>query len=91
MDDEFLLSGMAAAPVIVALVAATGQAWRGLPRSAYPLLSIAYGVAWHMALATRGGGDIATAALAGVVVGLAASGLYSAAVKPTYERRAAHE
>jgi hypothetical protein len=80
---------MAAAPVIVALVAATGRAWRGLPRTMYPLLSIAYGVAWHAALAQRVESELPTAALVGVVVGLAASGLYSAAVKPAAERWAA--
>ena len=82
MDVYLIATGAAAAPVIVGLVAATGMALPRLPRRAYPALAVAYGVLWQCAAAWALGAWDATAPLAGVVVGLAASGLYSGAVKP---------
>ena len=81
MNDELLLTGIAAAPIIVGLVAAVGGAIPAIPRRSYPLLAITFAVAWHCALAPAGASTW-QAALSGVVVGLAASGLYSGAVKP---------
>jgi hypothetical protein len=72
---------MAAVPVIVALVAAIGAAVP-VPRRFLPLLAIAIGVAWNSFAAAALGSISWHALLAGVVVGLAASGLYSGAVKP---------
>jgi hypothetical protein len=83
---DLILIGLPAAPIIVALVAAIGQALPSMPRRAYPLLSTALGIAWNVAAAATAGEPLPVAALAGVVVGLAASGLYSAAVKPALER-----
>jgi hypothetical protein len=83
---DLILTGLPAAPIIVALVAAIGQAWPSLPRRAYPLLAITLGIAWNVAAATVLREPLATAALGGVVTGLAASGLYSAAVKPALGR-----
>ena len=83
---DVMLTGLPATPIIVALVAATGQALPMLPRRAYPLLAIAIGVAWNIAAAATLDQPLATAALCGVVTGLAASGLYSAAVKPALDR-----
>ena len=83
--NDLLLTGLAAAPIITALVAAIGSAMPTLPRRAYPLLAVALGVAWQCAVASANGELTAATALAGVVVGLAASGLYSGAVKPVLE------
>jgi hypothetical protein len=80
--DNVIVTGLAAAPVIVALVAAIGQALPSMPRRLYPLLAIALGVAWNAAAASVLDEPLAPAALSGIVIGLAASGLYSAAVKP---------
>jgi hypothetical protein len=80
--DELLVSGLAAAPIITALVAAIGAAWPGLPRRVYPLVAVGLGVLWQSALAIVEAELTVEAALSGVVVGLAASGLYSGAVKP---------
>jgi hypothetical protein len=80
--DDLILTGLPAAPVIVALVAAIGQALPALPRRAYPLLAVALGITWNVATAAVLGEALPVAALYGVVTGLAASGLYSAAVKP---------
>lgn len=82
--NDLLLTGLAAAPIITALVAAVGAAIPQIPRRCYPLLAIALGIGWQCALVTAE--DVVwRAALSGVVVGLAASGLYSAAVKPALE------
>lgn len=80
--DDLLLTGLAAAPIITALVAAIGTAVPAAPRRCYPLLAIALGVGWQCAVAAAADGLTPAAALTGIVVGLAASGLYSGAVKP---------
>jgi hypothetical protein len=80
--DELLLTGLAAAPIITALVAAIGAAVPKVPRRCYPLLAIALGAGWQCATAAVTGELTPAAALAGIVIGLAASGLYSGAVKP---------
>jgi hypothetical protein len=82
--NELLLTGLAAAPIITALVAAIGQASPVVPRRAYPLLAVALGIAWQCAVASAMGELSVAAALSGIVVGLAASGLYSGAVKPVF-------
>lgn len=83
MDNETIaLTGLAATPIITALVGALGAAVPALPRRAYPLVAVVIGVAWNVT-ACAASGDIGwPAPLFGVVAGLAASGLYSAAVKP---------
>lgn len=82
MDEPLVLSGLAAAPVITALVAVIGSAAPAFPRRWYPLLAVALGVAWQCAAASAAGTFAATTPLAGLLVGLAACGLYSGAVKP---------
>ncbi len=82
MDGPLPVSGLAAAPVITALVAMIGAAVPALPRRYYPLLAVGIGVAWQCAVASAAGALDATALLAGVLAGLAACGLYSGAVKP---------
>jgi hypothetical protein len=84
--SDVMLTGLSAAPIIVALVAAVGQALPMLPRRAYPLLAVALGVAWNVAAAVVLDQPLASAALCGIVTGLAASGLYSAAIKPALNR-----
>jgi hypothetical protein len=85
MENDVIVAGAAAVPLVVALVAATGEAAPSLPRRMYPVLAIVLGVAWSSlaALAMREWSWLAP--LAGVVIGLSASGLYSAAVKPAAE------
>lgn len=83
MDGQLVVTGVAAAPVIVGLVAATGQAVPAMPRRLYPVLAVAFGVGWQCAAAWALGEWTAAAPLVGVIVGLAASGLYSSAVKAT--------
>ncbi len=82
MDSTALATGIAAAPVIVALVAAIGGAAPRIPRTAYPLLAVALGVAWNCAVLSARDAMTWEAPLVGIVVGLAASGLYSGIVKP---------
>jgi hypothetical protein len=84
--SEITLFTLPATPIIIALVAAIGSAVPALPRRAYPLLAIGLAMAWHVALAAHAGESIAAAALCGVLTGLAASGLYSAALKPALSR-----
>ncbi len=81
LDAETLL-GLGAAPIIMALVAAVGQAVPPLPRRAYPILAVLLGAAWNSAAAAALGRFAWSAPLTGVVVGLAACGLYSGVVKP---------
>lgn len=75
MDNTSLLFGLAAVPVIVALVqlfkpfVADGRYW--------PLIAVVCGVAWNVAVGYITAENLAVSGLTGVVVGLAASGLYS--------------
>lgn len=71
------LLGLGGAAVVVALVEAAKLAWPGLAPRWYPLLALACGVLWNVALAALLGTELSRAAALGVVVGLAASGLYS--------------
>ena len=82
MDDNRMLTGFAAVPIITALVAAIGAATPALPRRAYPLLAVGIGVAWNVASSAALGQLSWLAPIVGVVAGLAASGLYSGVVKP---------
>lgn len=71
--------GLGGIPVIVALVQ-IAKAFV-LDDRFHPLLSLAFGIVWNTTLALAMGAvlpeQIARAALIGVVLGLAASGLYS--------------
>lgn len=86
---DTVLIGTAAIPIIVAIVAAIRGAFPDLPNRLAPILSIVVGIAWSTITVAGGLGDgaedmnVAQAAIFGVVYGLAASGLYSGAVKPT--------
>jgi hypothetical protein len=82
MDDSAIVTGIAAAPIITALVAAIGAATPALPRRVYPLLAVGIGVAWNVASTAALGQLTWLAPIIGVVAGLAASGLYSGVVKP---------
>lgn len=77
-----MLTGLAAAPIITALVAAIGSAMPALPRRAYPLLAVGIGVSWNVGASAALGELTWLAPIVGVVAGLAASGLYSGVVKP---------
>lgn len=77
-----LVTGLAAAPLITALVAVIGGALPALPRRAYPALSVALGVAWQSVVLLALGEFTWQAPLAGITIGLAACGLYSGVVRP---------
>jgi len=67
MDDETIaLTGLAAAPIITALVAAIGVAIPALPRRAYPIVAVAIGVAWNVAASATSGGIGWSAARGGI-------------------------
>ena len=88
MDNETVaLTGLAAAPIIMALVAAIGVAIPALPRRAYPIFAVTIGVAWNIAASAAAGQLGWHSPVFGIVAGLAASGLYSGAVKPALEAR----
>ncbi len=88
MDNEMVaLTGLAAAPIITALVAAIGAAIPALPRRAYPLVAVALGVAWNVAASAAAAQLGWSAPMYGIVAGLVSSGLYSGAVKPALEAR----
>lgn len=74
MENTSLLFGLAAVPVIVALV----QVAKNFVEDAryWPLIAIAVGVLWNVAVASITNQPLALAGLTGVVVGLAAAGLY---------------
>jgi hypothetical protein len=76
MDVLQGLVGVAGAPVVVALVH-VAKPWLRDQRL-WPAAAIALGVAWNLALAAVLGRPLAEAALLGVLVGLAASGAWSA-------------
>jgi membrane associated rhomboid family serine protease len=82
-----VVTGLAATPVVIALVAAIGRAFPGIPRRLYPLVAIAFGVAWTVLAAAARGHVSWETPMTGIVVGLAASGLYSGAVKPVVMAR----
>ena len=95
-NETVALTGLAAAPIITALVAAIGAAVPALPRRAYPIVAVAIGIAWNIAASAAGAQLGWSAPVYGIVAGLAASGLYSrrpralacgGAVKPALEAR----
>lgn len=77
MDTEILF-GLAGAPIVTALVQAFLQAV-AIPKRFVPLLSVAFGVSWNIAVVATGlaSANYGEAAIIGVLTGLAASGLYS--------------
>jgi len=77
-----LFAAAAAAPLITAVVAAVGMAAPAIPRRLYPLLAISFGIAWAALVASSQDRLGWSVILEGIIAGLTASGLYSAAVKP---------
>lgn len=79
MNQEVPLIGLAAVPIITALLQAIKSALPGDRFNRFvPGVAIVCGVGWNLiASASVGDGVTGTAALMGVVIGLAASGLYS--------------
>ena len=74
MENTSLLFGLAAVPVIVALV----QVAKNFVEDArfWPIIAIVVGVLWNVAVASITNQPLALAGLTGGVVGLAAAGLY---------------
>ncbi len=70
--------GVAGVPLIQALVAVCKKALPTVPDAYWPGVSIFWGVVLNLALAYLLGLHYESAALAGVVAGLFASGLYAA-------------
>ncbi len=66
--------GLASVPVIIALVGLLR--WLKLPTDYAPLVAVAAGVAWNLAVAPLVKTEFYPAALLGVIAGLAAAGLY---------------
>ena len=88
MEDGTILTGLAAAPIITAVVQAISVAFPSIPRRLFPLVSMLAGVLWNVAVAFDAGELGVTTVLFGIVVGLSASGLYSVA-RPVVEAAAA--
>jgi len=75
MNDDTVLVGLAAAPVITALVQML-KPW--LPERTWPLAALAFGVLWNVGF-TVGTEEFGRATVfLGIATGLAAAGLYSA-------------
>lgn len=70
-------AGLGGIPLIQALVALVKTTIPGLPARYYPGVSIVFGVALNEVLAYLIQADYRTAAVVGVVAGLAASGLFT--------------
>ena len=68
-------TGLALVPVLVALGEMAKRL--GLPARGLPLIVVALGIGFNLAIASRTGADPLLAILLGLVVGLTASGLYS--------------
>jgi len=80
MDNTIVLGGLAAVPIITALL----QVLKPLIPATWvarltPAAAVAIGVGWNVGLAASTGELNGTTPFLGVVVGLAAAGLYSAA------------
>jgi len=80
MEDTTVLGGLAAVPIITALL----QVLKPLMPAAWvarvtPAAAVAIGVGWNVGLAASTGELTGTTPFLGAVVGLAAAGLYSAA------------
>lgn len=73
MLEELFASGAAFVPLVVALVEGLKQA--GLPARWAPLASLVFGIVAGFVYVVPGDPRLAT--LAGLMIGLAASGLYS--------------
>lgn len=68
--------GLGGIPLVQALVALTKTSLPELPARYYPGISIAWGVTFNIALAWLLRADLRVSVVVGVVVGLAASGLF---------------
>jgi len=77
MNENITLGGMAAVPFIVAILQAVKLL--GLPARVVPFAAMLIGVAWNVGLTAGTGEFDRTSIFLGLIVGLAASGLYSAA------------
>jgi hypothetical protein len=79
MDIGFnSVTGLIGIPIIVALVELVKRTSPpDTPVRIYPLVSLVFGLALNMGVAWYQHTDIGLAAIVGLVVGLAASGLYS--------------
>lgn len=75
VDDEIVFGGMAAVPIITALLQMV-KPW--VPIRAVPLIAVGVGVTWNVGLTVGTDEWSRTTIFLGIVVGLAASGLYSA-------------
>lgn len=81
METEVILTGIAAAPIIAALVSTFKPLLDKIGGAPiYPIAALALGIAWNVcaALAIADDPNIGVAALIGVTVGLAAGGVYGA-------------
>ncbi|MCL5265248.1 MAG: transposase [Chloroflexi bacterium] len=69
--------GLAGVPVVVALVEVAKRSLPGMSDRWYPACSLIVALGLNLGIGWRLGLDVVTVIVTGVVVGLAASGLYS--------------
>ena len=81
MDDPAILTGLAAAPIIAALVEVVRRAFSFADRL-IPLVTVLTGIVWVAGSAYAAGEFAVSTIFLGAVVGLAASGLYNVAKPP---------
>lgn len=75
MDNNIILGGMAAVPIITALLQAV-KGW--VPSKSLPFCAILIGTVWNVGLTVGTDEFTRSTIFLGIVIGLAASGLYSA-------------
>ncbi len=82
VEEQVLYGGMAAVPIIVPILQAVKglikKVWPNVPSDVWPFCAIALGVGWQF-FVTGISDEISwrETAVLGVIIGLAASGLYS--------------
>ena len=75
MEENVTLAGMAAVPIITAALQAVKPF---LPKRVLPFVAMVMGVAWNVGLTAGTDEFDRTTIFLGIMIGLAASGLYSA-------------
>lgn len=82
MEENVVLVGLAGTPAIIGILQAIKLAFRPiLPDRVVPLLAIIVGVIWNVVLTVGTEEFDRTTIAMGVIVGLAAVGMYSAATQ----------
>ena len=81
VENEVIFGGMAAIPIIVPMLQAVKglvkKVWPNTPTEIWPFAAIALGVSWQVLISVGTENFGRETLLLGVLMGLAASGLYS--------------